>query len=173
MLKLIVGLGNPGKKYVKTRHNVGYMVLDTLKKHQDELGRAEFFKPGVFMNVSGQPVAKKIRKEGIKPGEILVILDDLDLEPGKIRVRLSGSSAGHLGMESVLKELGTSDVPRLKIGIGRPANGLNPDEYVIQKFQKAEAKIIQQAIDKAVGIILEFISNGEIEELSWDNKKLK
>lgn len=166
MLKLIAGLGNPGKKYQKTRHNVGYQVLDVLKKHSNELGKSQLFKPGVFMNVSGQPVAQKIRKEGIKPSEILVILDDMDLAVGKIRVRLFGSSAGHLGMESMLKELGTSDIPRLRIGIGRPPKGQNPNTYVIQNFSQKEVKIIQPAIDKAVALVLQFIERGEIKEVS-------
>lgn len=170
MLKLIVGLGNPGEKYAKTRHNVGYQVLDTLKKHQDQLGKVEIFKSGVFMNVSGQPVAKKIRKEGIRPSEILVILDDMDLGVGKIRVRLSGSSAGHLGMESVIKELGTEEIPRLRLGIGRPPQSMHPNTYVIQNFSKDEAKIIKQAIDKAVALVLQFIEQGEIKEVSLDVK---
>lgn len=171
MLKLIVGLGNPGKKYQKSRHNIGYQVLDALKNHQDQLGKIELFKPGVFMNISGQAVVKKARAMGIRPQDILVILDDLDLELGKIRVRLSGSSAGHLGMTSVIKEVGNQDIPRLRIGIDRPPQGINPNNFVIQKFSQEEQREIKRSIDKAVEIILEFVSNKEIKELSWDNKK--
>ena len=144
---LIVGLGNPGKRYEKTRHNAGFQAVDYLASRHDikistreSLSRtgsgsigeamAVLAKPGTYMNLSGEAVSRLIRKYRVKPQCLIVIHDDLDLKPGQIRLRQGGSSAGHKGIESIIDCLGTRDFIRLKIGIGRPEKGASEDDIV-------------------------------------------
>lgn len=144
---LIVGLGNPGKRYEKTRHNAGFQAVDYLaSRHDIKIGTRESLsrtgsgsigevmtvlaKPGTYMNLSGEAVSRLIRKYRVKPQCLIVIHDDLDLKPGQIRLRQGGSSAGHKGIESIIDCLGTRDFIRLKIGIGRPEKGASEDDIV-------------------------------------------
>src|SRR5690606_28245834 len=137
---LIVGLGNPGQRYAATRHNIGFMVVDHLARKlepgtlrhrfdselietRDEPGRIVLQKPQTYMNLSGIAVAQAARWYRVPTERILIIYDDLDLPFGRIRLRPGGSSAGHKGLQSVIEHLGTDRVPRLRVGIGRPAHG--------------------------------------------------
>ncbi len=148
---LIVGLGNPGLRYYRTRHNAGFVAVDILARKYDvlyrvkkdyELAEAHFYtetvylaKPLTYMNMSGRAVKKLRRKLGIDPSRILVIHDDIDLRPGTIRIKMGGSSGGHLGVESVIRELGTKDFARVRIGVGRPPEGTDPAEYVLAELE--------------------------------------
>src|SRR5262245_43420728 len=135
-IKLVVGLGNPGEKYVMTRHNVGYQVIDELEKNPP--GGSKLFKPDGFMNSSGVSVAEVSRKSGYAPGEILVVCDDFMLPLKQMRIRRSGSDGGHNGLASVLESVGTQDVPRLRVGIGPVPEGDDPADFVLQKFNRSE-----------------------------------
>ena len=136
-MKLIVGLGNPGDKYQGTRHNVGFDVIDALARQEglkltDQKFRSDYtiwrvgdekvllVKPYTFMNLSGEAVLPLMSYYNISPDELVVVYDDLDLEPGKLRLRQSGSAGGHNGVKSIIEMLGTQDFKRVKIGIGRP-----------------------------------------------------
>ena len=149
---LVVGLGNPGAEYEGTRHNAGFMVIDRLlagfpagrfeARHVAQSfvhagmfrGKPLFLqKPQTFMNLSGLAVAGFARKEGIRPEEILVVSDDLDLPVGRLRLRTGGSDGGHNGLKSVIAELGSASFRRLRVGVGRPAPGGTID-YVLSKF---------------------------------------
>ncbi len=165
-MKLIVGLGNPGKKYTRTRHNVGFMVLDGLAKDlgikfKDNKARKvifaktdtlELIKPQAFMNNSGLPIPDIAKKHNVATTDILVILDDIDMELGKIRFRKSGSSGGHKGMQSIINHLGTDEIARIKIGIGR-SNTMEPDRYVTSLFTTTELNKIKKAIPQAIQLI--------------------
>ena len=165
-MKLIVGLGNPGTKYSKTRHNIGFMAVDALAKEMGmdfTVGRKynvlfaksnqlEILKPQTFMNNSGTAVQAIVRKHGISPENILVVMDDLDMETGKLRYRNEGSSGGHRGMQSIIDNLKTDQIKRLKIGIGRSEN-ITPDEYVLGKFTAEQLKQIKTAIPAALETI--------------------
>lgn len=174
-MKLIVGLGNPGKKYEKTRHNLGYRVVDTLA---DSLGfnidKEAFnglyakevifgepiilFKPTTFMNLSGTAVQEIKNYFNIDLQDIIIIYDDMALEPGRIRLRLAGSSGGHNGIQNIIEQLKTEDIKRLRIGIGEPAyTGV---DYVLGKPTKEEAKLIEIAIGEASEAIKEYLRNG-------------
>src|SRR3989339_993962 len=134
MLKLIVGLGNPGDKYALTRHNLGFRVADELARRwgcswknwkgvalaasSADAGRAQLFKPQTYMNNSGQPLLEYLAYHNILPGEIIVVLDDFSLPLGKLRLRNSGSAGGHNGLSSVIAHCGTDAVARLRLGIG-------------------------------------------------------
>lgn len=164
-MKLIVGLGNPGNKYEKTRHNMGFAVVD---KFADSLGvtidkddfkglfcRARFYdediyllKPQTFMNLSGQSVLEFSNYFKIDLNDIIVIYDDLALEPGKIRLRLSGSSGGQKGMQNIIDLLKTNQIKRIRIGIGEPTYGVI--DYVLGKPSEEEKKLIDNAQEKAV-----------------------
>jgi len=167
-MKLIFGLGNPGKKYELTRHNVGYLVIDQLVNQarvlnlkRQNLGKkffSEIFvinnkiflaKPLTFMNKSGKAVKAVMKFYKISLENLIVISDDLDLELGKIRERDSGSSGGHKGLQSIIDELGTDKFKRIKIGIGR-SKVIPPEKWVLQKFSKEEKKIIDEAVEKVV-----------------------
>ncbi|MBN1369326.1 MAG: aminoacyl-tRNA hydrolase, partial [Dehalococcoidaceae bacterium] len=158
---LIIGLGNPGGGYSKTRHNAGFLLLDYLaKKHGisfssreclSHTGRGEISqkpvvlaKPRTYMNLSGQAVSKLSRKYRAGPRDIIVVHDDLDLKPGQLRLRSGGSSAGHKGIESIIACLGTRDFVRLKIGIGRPPDCLDEDvvDYVLGTFTPEEQALM-------------------------------
>lgn len=184
---LIVGLGNPGEKYKKTRHNVGFMVLDRLaEKLESEFKMSEKFnaeiaeatvqfktkrvrvllaKPQTFMNNSGEAVAKlvnfyKFRTED----QVWVVHDDLDIELGTIRIRISGSSAGQKGIGSIIKKLGIDKFVRFRVGIN-PADGQPKaaEEFVLEKFRPEEKKIIEEQIIKAIESLFHTMDRGIIE----------
>ncbi len=151
---LILGLGNPGEHYRRTRHNAGFWAVEELaRKHGTALrpGRAydlaqvEFYtesaylaRPLTYMNLSGKAARKLRRKLGVKPASTLVIHDDIDLREGVIRIRKGGSSGGHLGIQSLIESLGTSDFPRIRVGVGRPPEGMDPAKYVLTEMRGAE-----------------------------------
>lgn len=161
---LIVGLGNPGAKYAQTRHNLGFMVVDQMGSEIDGRSRERFqgqlletnrdgrtvvlLKPLTYMNNSGESVAQVARWYRIPPEQILVIYDELDLPFGTLRLRPKGSAGGHNGLGSVLQHLKSDDVPRLRIGIGRPARG-STVSYVLSRFFEDERPVVPEIIDTA------------------------
>jgi len=165
-MKLVIGLGNPGKKYMHTRHNVGFMVLDNLAKDLNikfkenkarkviyaKTDTIELLKPQTFMNNSGISLLSIVKKHNVAIKDIIVILDDIDMELGKVRFRKSGSSGGHKGMQSIINHLKTNDIARIKIGIGRPTL-VAPDSYVTSQFTKTELDQIKKAIPEAIQLI--------------------
>ena len=173
-MKLIVGLGNPGKKYEHTRHNMGFDVVDLFSElaqididkdaFKGLVGRGKVFdedvyllKPQTFMNLSGESVREIVSYFKIPKEDIIVIYDDLDLEPGKIRLRLSGSSGGHRGIQNIIEQLGTENIKRIRIGIGKPT--YDTIDYVLGKPLKEEQVLIDEAIKKAADALKEILKN--------------
>ena len=169
-MKLIVGLGNPGDKYQGTRHNVGFDVIDALARQEglkltDQKFRSDYtiwrvgdekvllVKPYTFMNLSGEAVLPLMSYYNISPDELVVVYDDLDLEPGKLRLRQSGSAGGHNGVKSIIEMLGTQDFKRVKIGIGRPQYGRKVVDHVLQRFDTDERSLIEQKIDQTTDLL--------------------
>lgn len=171
-MKLIIGLGNPGKKYEKNRHNLGYMVVEELgrglawRKSPDlmcDFARGSDFmlaKPTTFMNLSGESVKAVCHYYKISSKDILVVCDDIDLDFGKIRLAFDGSSAGHNGVESVIKSLATPDFNRIRIGIGRPPKGRKPEDFVLSDFTKVESAKLEKVLLGAVEAINSYLSDG-------------
>lgn len=162
-MKCIIGLGNPGKKYAQTRHNIGFMVIDellerftanmnknkfkcdyTIDSFRQE--KVMFIKPQTFMNLSGEGVKPLLEYYQIDTSDILVVYDDLDLPTGKIRLREKGGHGGHNGIRSLIDYLGTKEFKRLRIGIGRPTNATPIVNYVLQPFAKNEMKDVNDSI---------------------------
>ena len=172
-MKLIVGLGNPGKEYSYTRHNVGFMMLDTYlenvtwqKKFDGEIvlltidgEKVLFLKPLTFMNNSGISVLQATRYYDIAPEDILVIHDDLDIEFGHFKLKRNSSSGGHNGIKSIIASLGTDSFNRLKIGISHDKDK-NTIDYVLGKFSKVELEQLKKDFSIYKEIIASFISNG-------------
>ncbi len=171
---LVAGLGNPGNDYAKTRHNIGFMVIDALaagssisikqKRANYLFGRgvigeqkAILIKPLTFMNRSGIAVRDAVRRYDID--SILVVHDDIDLPTGVIRIRKSGSSGGHNGIESIINTLGTRDFIRVKIGIGR-SDRIPPEKYVLRAFNKQEQTLIKEAVEKAADAVTVILNKG-------------
>ena len=169
-IKLIVGLGNPGRRYARTRHNIGFMVVDELARRlggrswRDErlasvtgaqLGPSELvlIKPQTFMNLSGHAVTAYASRAKAKPAGILVVSDDLDLPFGRLRMRPGGSTGGHNGLRSIAAELETQNFARLRVGIGRPEEG-DPIEFVLAPFGPAEASDLPKLCDVACDMIV-------------------
>ena len=166
-VKLIAGLGNPGRDYVGTRHNIGFEVVDALLAslggrfeqhcgHQGLFwtgrlaGRPMFIlKPMTFMNASGESVSSLCRAELIAPSEVMLVCDDMDIELGRLRIRTRGSSAGHNGVQSVIDSLGTADFARLRVGIGRRAGERDTIEYVLSRFEESERGLVGKVIKLA------------------------
>ncbi|MDP2664716.1 MAG: aminoacyl-tRNA hydrolase [bacterium] len=151
-MQLIVGLGNPGKKYEKTRHNAGFMVLDELEKK--ELPQARLLKPDTFMNNSGGAVKKEMQKLKIKNQSLIIIHDDIDIPLGKIKVSKGSGSAGHKGVESIIQSLGTKEFIRIRIGI-LPPEGKPEDveTFVLKNFKKEELSLLNTAIESALSTL--------------------
>jgi len=143
---LIAGLGNPGKKYEKTRHNIGFRVIDELAKQQS--GDFVLLKPQTFMNNSGDEVSAKVNFYKIKPADLWVVHDDIDLKIGEFKISRNRGSAGHKGVESIIKKLGTKDFNRIRIGTcpvrGKPKA---VEKFVLQNFTKAEAVVLKKVIE--------------------------
>ena len=174
---LIAGLGNPGKEYQDNRHNVGFMVASKLAeklgenfsrmqsnamvaKAQHKDMRIILAKPRTFMNNSGQAVAALVRFYKVPQGNILIIYDEADLPFETLRLRPEGSSAGQKGMKSVLQHLGTQEIARLRVGVGRPPGRMSTPDYVLQDFSKQQKEVLPFVIDRATDAALAFIDEG-------------
>lgn len=175
--RVIVGLGNPGRQYADTRHNVGFHVVDRLADAHglrftkmmsrglvalgDAAGvKVALVKPQTFMNDSGTcvgPIAKFYKTE---PSHVLVIYDDLDIPVSTLRLRKGGGSGGHNGMKSIIKHLGSEDFPRLRVGIGRPPGRMQPMDFVLTPFSRDEWELVHTALDNAVDGIQRWLTEG-------------
>jgi len=162
----VVGLGNPGGEYERTRHNVGFQVLDRLAaKNRIDIRRLEFealtaraelgrsmvllMEPQTFMNASGRSAAAALAELGLTPERLLVVYDDLDLPVGRLRIRTDGGAGGHRGVASLIQELGSTSFARLRVGIGRPAEGSTVLEHVLSPFAPSEQAEVDLAVDRA------------------------
>jgi PTH1 family peptidyl-tRNA hydrolase len=174
-LWLIAGLGNPGRKYAKTRHSVGFMVADDLtERYGIELREKELYRLGkgsiegyeivlmeplTFMNRSGLAVRDVMKRYGVGPENLIVIHDDIDMETGKLKIREKGSSGGHKGVESIIQSIGTREFIRVKVGIGR-GEDIPVEDYVLSKFRKEEAPLIRDAIQRASDAVSTIVKDG-------------
>ena len=180
-MRMIVGLGNPGKDYIDTRHNAGFMVVDQYASglglcYSDEKrwkskisknGDCYLIKPQTYMNESGVAVGQMAAYYKIRPTEILVLYDDMDLPLGRLRIRGSGSAGGHNGMRSVINHLGTQDFPRLRIGIGAGAKGTV--KHVLGKFRDEERSELEKSVKNAVLALAVIIEQGLPEAMTRFN----
>ncbi len=180
-MKLIVGLGNPGEVYSKTRHNLGFLALDHLakrhrvsidiKKKKSLIGKMRYndkkviiLKPQTFTNLSGEAVLYMASFLRIQPQDIIVVCDDANLDFGSVSIKKYGSSGGHNGIKSLIKFLKADDFPRVRIGIGRPQNeNMSMESHVLGSFSKDDMKKLNPVLDKACDMI-EKILDGEIDE---------
>lgn len=168
-MKLLVGLGNPGRQYAETRHNVGWMVLDAMagqlgvrfrsswrrpvllaKGSLEGVGAITMVKPTTFMNRSGDVLPALMRPAGVKPEDMIVVVDDISLPLGKLRIRAGGSAGGHNGLRSIIDRLGTEKFMRIRIGIGSKQEGQSLTEHVLGRMNRAEREEVQAAADRAV-----------------------
>lgn len=185
-MKLIIGLGNPGKQYDYTRHNIGFECIDALSKkwdaplnqmkfngmyatvHRPE-GKVILLKPLTYMNLSGESVRPLMDYFNIEVEDIIVIYDDLDLETGKLRLRQKGSAGGHNGIKSLIQHLGTQEFNRIRVGISRPPAGMKVADYVLAKFSKEDDSAIGQAIEKTVSAVEASLSKKFLDVMSEFN----
>jgi peptidyl-tRNA hydrolase, PTH1 family len=176
-MKLIVGLGNPGRKYVGTRHNVGFDVLQVLARRlgverwqsqfEAEIADARMgeervllLAPTTYMNLSGRAVKSHLGFHKITAADVLVICDDLNLPSGKLRLRVSGTAGGQKGLQHIVEQLGTTEVARLRIGIGRPLPPIDPSDYVLGKFTAEERPCIDSACNSAADAVETWVQKG-------------
>lgn len=177
-MKIVVGLGNPGKKYQHTRHNVGFDVLDGLAERAGARFRKKWLmplqtatldaggepvllvKPMTFMNRSGAVLRPLVRRRGMSSVDVIVVLDDLDLEAGRLRIRKRGGAGGHKGLQSVLTALGTENFPRVRLGIGPRPVGEDLTGYVLARFGAAEREQVARAVRLAGEAVLQMVSEG-------------
>jgi len=186
---LIVGLGNPGRRYAGNRHNVGFQIVDRLAAaHGLALTRRQgnalvttgeisgrpvvLAKPQTFMNDSGRAVTPLVRFYQIAPADLLVIYDDLDLPFATLRLRPEGSAGGHHGMESIISALSRQDFPRLRVGIGRPPGRMDPIDYVLQDFDREQQEFLPELYDRAIKAIETFLAEGITLAMSRHNLSL-
>jgi PTH1 family peptidyl-tRNA hydrolase len=182
-IRLVVGLGNPGAEYNRTRHNVGFDVVDRLASEwgltwqhakswhalwaKEE--KAILVKPTSYMNRSGEPLAAVANFYKVAPAEILVVLDDFALELGRLRVRLEGGTGGHNGLESIILQFGTEAIPRLRVGIG-PAPTEGATDHVLGRFFEKERPIVEKAIERATDAVKCAIDKGVLSAMNLFNK---
>ena len=191
-MKLIVGLGNVGKEYAHTRHNIGFMVVDELANRYNVNGwqtkwQAEvaqcfmpskvlLVKPNTYMNLSGNAVREIVNFYNIAPQDVIVVQDDLDLPCGHIRIRDKGSAGGHNGISSIIQNLGTQEFPRLKVGIGHPMqSGKKVVAHVLERFGSEEQPIIKQAVADVASAIEIFVKEEDLRAVmnKYNTKKEK
>ena len=188
---LIVGLGNPGRQYEATRHNMGFDTVDCLiEKHNVPQGGVKFnamygkgiiggdkailMKPLSFMNLSGGPVRDMVNFFKIAPEkELIVISDDIDLEPGQLRIRKQGSAGGHNGLKDIIQKLGTQNFIRIKIGVGAKPQGWDLADHVLSRFPDSERKLVDEAIREAADAVEKIIAQGPDAAMNEYNRKKK
>ncbi len=188
---LIVGLGNPGREYSKTRHNAGFLLVEDLaeewradwkpeKRFQARVAKIErsgrrifLCKPQTFMNASGEAVGALVRFYDVPPKNLLVVVDDADLPLGTIRLRKDGSSGGHHGLESIERHLGTRNFARLKIGIGRAEGAREITDHVLGKFRADEKQLVEKVLESASGQVECWLDSGIEKAMNQFNGKVK
>ncbi|MEO1527733.1 MAG: aminoacyl-tRNA hydrolase [Planctomycetota bacterium] len=185
-MKLIVGLGNPGRKYEQTRHNVGFIVAAKVAvltsaggaktKFEGELAEASvagkklaILCPHTYMNASGQSVRKALDFYKLELEDILVVCDDLNLDSGRLRIRANGSAGGQNGIKDIIRHLGSESFPRLRVGIGRPPEGWTVTDYVLGKFSKAEHETFEAATTQAAHAAICWAGEGVKEAMNRFN----
>jgi PTH1 family peptidyl-tRNA hydrolase len=178
-VKMVVGLGNPGRKYERTRHNVGFEVVDELARRlsgrfrKGWLATAEtakvqtdsgqellLVKPQTFMNLSGKAVAPLARKRGLDPSDVIVAVDDAELPAGKLRIRARGSAGGHNGLKSLIQDLGSEEFMRVRVGVGRKELGGDLAEHVLSPFSREDRRLIDEAVTRAADAVLCILHEG-------------
>lgn len=188
-MKLIVGLGNPGRRYKNCRHNIGIRTISGLareykiklrsdkyalyKEGRGKIAGRDFLLayPLAFMNLSGESVHRLVKKYKIPLADLLVVCDDLDLEIGNIRIRPHGSSGGHKGIKSIIEHLKSETFARLRIGIGRPTSKIDIKDFVLSKFNLEETELIVQALHRAIQCSKVWLSQGIKEAMNQFNRK--
>ncbi|HGA2112178.1 TPA: aminoacyl-tRNA hydrolase [Streptococcus agalactiae] len=191
MVKMIVGLGNPGSKYNDTKHNIGFMVIDRIVKNLDvnftedknfkaEIGsdfingeKIYFIKPTTFMNNSGIAVKALLTYYNISIKDMIIIYDDLDMEVGKIRFRQKGSAGGHNGIKSIIAHLGTQEFDRIKVGIGRPNGRMTVINHVLGKFDKNDEIMISNTLDKVDNAVKYYLQTNDFQKTMQKYNGLK
>ena len=187
---LVVGLGNPGKQYEATRHNMGFDTIDVLvERHKIPQGGVKFnamygsgfiggekvifMKPLSFMNLSGGPVQEMAAYFKINPeSELIIIQDDIDLEPGQLRIRKQGSAGGHNGIKDIIRQLGTEKFLRIKVGVGAKPKGWDLADHVLGRFSTEDRKFVDEAIEKAAKAVDIMISQGADAAMNEYNRKV-
>ena len=174
---LVVGLGNPGDEYAKTRHNVGAEVVEILARRHggklrkqkersltDEVNvggkRMALAIPLTYMNLSGEAVAPLVRRHGVEPGQLVVVQDEMDFELGRLQVKNGGGLAGHNGLKSIVAHLHTQDFVRIRIGIGKPPGSRQGADHVLRRFSKAERKEIEVTLEEAADAVELILAEG-------------
>ncbi len=186
---LVVGLGNPGREYRETRHNIGFMLIDRVCKAAGlRIGRVQskaliavgqfegiklvVAKPQTFMNLSGQAVGGLVRYYKVPLNQILVAHDDIDLPFGTLRMRPAGGSAGQKGIASIIQQLGTQEFGRLRLGVGRPPGQMEAADYVLERFLPAEQITLDRLLDRAVDAVRVFMKEGLEQSMNQFNGAL-
>ncbi len=176
-MKIIVGLGNPGKEYENTRHNFGFKVIDVLSKEleieinkerfEGMIGQGKFngekimlVKPLTYMNLSGDCIVQILNYYKETIDNLIVIYDDIDIDVGRIRIKPSGNPGTHNGMKDITKKLGTKEFVRVRVGSGKPENNMDLADYVLSNVQKEEAKQVKESIKNASDAVIEILENG-------------
>jgi PTH1 family peptidyl-tRNA hydrolase len=189
-VKLIVGLGNPGIRYQRTRHNIGFLVVDRLADNHHILISTKRFqtlygtgwidshqvvlaKPMTFMNQSGESVKKAVNFFHTDTGGLIVIHDDLDLTFGRIRFKRRGGDGGHQGVRSIIERMGGNNFLRLKVGIGRPPKGMDPAEYVLTSFEEAQQPGLDGILAQAAEALAAMLIEGVERAMNRYQKKLE
>ena len=174
---VVAGLGNPGARYAATRHNIGFLVLESflsgkgrtlgpetqgVRLTRSSVGDTELVlaEPQLFMNRSGPPLGDLLAREGISPDSLLVIHDDLDLEEGRLQLKRSGGTGGHRGLDSLIESLGTDVFPRLRVGIGRPPAEMSVVDFVLEPYSALEIEKISETIARGVDAISAWSRSG-------------
>lgn len=187
-MRVVVGLGNPGSSYARTRHNAGFWVVDRLverhrlrfseKEYRSHLARGRIgedevvvLKPQTFMNVSGEAVGRARRDLGLDPDDFVVVYDDLDLGLGRIRIRAEGGAGGHRGVESIIEALGAKRFPRVRVGIGRPPAGVDPVGYVLEPPPPEDLAILHEAVERAAEAVEILLDQGVLAAMNRFNAK--
>ncbi|KAB7664950.1 aminoacyl-tRNA hydrolase [Bacillus sp. B1-b2] len=185
-MKLIVGLGNPGKQFDKTRHNIGFEIIDYLSEaYSIPLDKSKFkgsfgigtisgekvilLKPLTYMNLSGESIRPIMDYYEINIDDLVVIYDDLDLPVGKIRLRQKGSSGGHNGIKSTIQHTGTEKFNRIRVGVDRPKNGMKVTDYVLGRFTKEETEILEDIIKKCADACAEWTQSPFLQVMNKYN----
>ncbi len=183
---IIAGLGNPSKEYEKTRHNAGFDTIDLLaeklgidlteKKHRAYCGmigteKVLLLKPQTFMNNSGESLRDAADFYKVEPEQILVIYDDISLEPGQLRIRMKGSAGGHNGIKSIIAHLKTQDFPRIKIGVGAKPERMDLADYVLSRFSPAEREKMEESFREGAEAVITFLKDGKDAAMNQYNRK--